>query len=107
MEQSETLQFIEKRGDIEVYGTSAAGFVNGHSASANSEYSENSSVVFDDSGIIQPRTFTQGGKSYEYIPFGGDDMLPYNIIDKVGENMVMAQNKLFNALTCYGEENKE
>lgn len=103
MENDSTLNFIEKRGDYEIYSAPAAGFTNGHSASANAEYSENSSVVFDDSGIIQPRTFTQGDKTYKYIPFGTDDMLPYHIIEKVGENMVMAQNKLFNALTCYGQ----
>ena len=83
MEKDSTLNFIEKRGDYEIYSAPAAGFTNGHSASANAEYSENSSVVFDDSGIIQPRTFTQGDKTYKYIPFGADDMLPYHIIEKV------------------------
>lgn len=37
-----------------------------------------------------------------YVPFGMNDDLPYKIIDLVGRDEVTSQNKLFNALTCYG-----
>lgn len=92
-------------GDNEVYSFTPVGISKRSAANvttANAEYAENSSTVFDGDGIIQPKTFTRGDKSYKYIPYGPDDRLPYHLIRLVGDNMVMAQNKLFNVLTCYG-----
>ena len=45
--------------------------------------------------------FTQAGKKYEYVKWGDNDQLPYEMIDKVERNSVLSQNKLFNLLTCY------
>ena len=45
--------------------------------------------------------FTQAGKKYEYVKWGANDQLPYEMIDKVERNSVLSQNKLFNLLTCY------
>ena len=92
-------------GDNEVYSFTPVGISKRSAAdlsSANAEYSENSSTVFDGDGVIQPKTFTRGDHEYKYIPYGPDDRLPYHLIRLVGDNMVMAQNKLFNVLTCYG-----
>lgn len=93
---------LGEHGGNEVYGV---GFnrSSDHSSSLNAEYSDNSETIFDDDGTENPRTVTIGGKAYSYMPFGFDDQLPYEIIKKVGDNMVMSQNKLFNVLTCYGQ----
>lgn len=59
--------------------------------------------IFDDDGItstVQVRA--NDGNMYSYIPFGADNQLPYQLIKNIGESSVMAQNKLFNVLTCYG-----
>ncbi|MDR2913428.1 MAG: hypothetical protein LBV74_01100 [Tannerella sp.] len=41
-------------------------------------------------------------KNYRgYVPWGGDNNLPYNIMKKIRKDEVMSQNKLFNTLTCY------
>lgn len=61
-----------------------------------------SGSIFDDDGTTPLVEIEIGKKSYTYIPFGEDNMLPYEIIRRIGESSVMAQNKLFNVLTCYG-----
>ncbi len=62
-----------------------------------------SSGIFDDDGITDTMTVkASDGKNYTYIPFGEDNLLPYQLIKSIGESSVMAQNKLFNVLTCYG-----
>lgn len=38
----------------------------------------------------------------EYVKWGADNKLPYNVIDLIGRDEVMASNKQFNVLTCYG-----
>lgn len=103
MDNEVRLEKIGMRGDNEVYSVGGVGFVNARTPNANAEYTENSSTIFDDDGIVNYRSVEVGGKRYSYVPFGSDDHLPYHIIDKVGENMVMSQNKLFNVLTCYGQ----
>lgn len=100
------LQKVGTRGDLEVYAVGGVGFTPGrfsNHSSANAEYSTNSSTIFDDNGITTYKTVMVDGKEYQYIPFGANDQLPYDIIAKVGDNMVMSQNKLFNVLTCYGQ----
>ena len=78
------------------------GTVSAQNAAA-SEYGTNSNTIFDGGDNIVPRTVSVGGRTFEYIPFGEDDMLPYELIDKVGSNLVLAQNQLFNMLSCYGQ----
>lgn len=43
-----------------------------------------------------------GYKGEYYIPYGDDNKMPFELINKVGDDDVLAQNKLFNILTCYG-----
>ena len=91
------------RGDTEIYSVSGFGGTD-KAGSANSEYPDNSCTIFDDSGSnITYKPITIKGKSYLYVPFGDDDQLPYEIIQKVADNMVMSQNKFYNVLTCYGQ----
>lgn len=97
------MELIGTRDNKEYYAVGGCCFTNGHTASANAEYSTNSADIFDDDGIQCYKTITKGGTSYQYVPFGADDQLPFEIIKKIGENMVMSQNKLFNVLTCYGQ----
>ena len=106
MKRKAELQKVGTRGDLEVYAVGGVGFTPGRfsdHSSANAEYSTNSSTIFDDNGITTYKTVMVGSREYQYIPFGANDQLPFDIIAKVGENMVMSQNKLFNVLTCYGQ----
>ncbi|WP_419033313.1 hypothetical protein [Dysgonomonas gadei] len=37
-----------------------------------------------------------------YVPWGSDNQKPYSVIQLVEDDEVLSENKLFNALTCYG-----
>ena len=60
-----------------------------------------SAAIFDEDADTVGRP-VPGYPNYSYIPFGADDSLPYHIINMVGSDEIMSQNKLFNVLTCYG-----
>lgn len=66
-------------------------------------YGRDSADIFDDDALPTATVTGTDGKSYTYMPFGADDQLPYELIQKVAESSVLAQNKLFNVLTCYGQ----
>ncbi len=78
------------------------GEVMNYQASAATGGFVESSGIFDDDGITPTVAVEIGGKPYTYVPFGADNQLPYDLIKNIGESSVMAQNKLFNVLTCYG-----
>lgn len=68
-----------------------------------SDYSGDSSNVFDGENEVGEVGITVRGKNYVYVPFGTNNQLPYNIMQLVSESTVMSQNKLFNVLCCYGQ----
>lgn len=57
--------------------------------------------VFDEDGD-NVATKTISGTNYQYMSNGADDLQPFNLINMIGVDEVMSQNKLFNVLTCYG-----
>lgn len=61
-----------------------------------------SADVFDDDGTVTPVALPGRLNQYKYIPFGDDNKRPFEVIDLIGGDEVMSQNKLFNVLTCYG-----
>ena len=61
-----------------------------------------SADIFDEDGLPSVRNLPQFGGKYQYVPFGADDQLPFEMIRLIGEDEIMSQNKLFNVLTCYG-----
>ena len=42
------------------------------------------------------------GNSYDVIPWGAENQLPYELREMVEKNSVLSQDKFFNLLTCYG-----
>ena len=63
---------------------------------------EETTTVFASPEAFNEVPITVKGKSYTYISWGEDNQIPYQIENKIEKNSVMAQNKLFNLLTCYG-----
>ena len=104
MEQQQAkMRYEGMRGNTEIYSVSGFGGKDSVST-ASSSYPTDSNVIFDDPGdSVTYRPITIKGKSYNYLPWGSDDQLPYEIIDKVGANMVVSQNKFYNIITCYGQ----
>ncbi|MEG2219649.1 MAG: hypothetical protein RRY02_09055, partial [Muribaculaceae bacterium] len=60
-----------------------------------------SADIFDEDIPLTPLS-VPGYDSFQYIPFGSDNNLPFEVIRMIGEDEIMSQNKLFNVLTCYG-----
>lgn len=91
----------EKENNIDITFATMGAVLDYQPSSPTSGFTE-SSAIFDDDGITPTVAVNVKGKEYIYIPFGCDNKLPFELIKNIGESSVMAQNKLFNVLTCYG-----
>lgn len=76
--------------------------ISGTKVAAAIETVEDTSDIYDDDdGTIQANVLN-GPHKYMYMPFGIDNQLPFDVVRKIGRDEVMAENKFFNVLTCYG-----
>lgn len=91
----------EKENNIDITFATMGAVLDYQPSSPMSGFTE-SSAIFDDDGTIPTVAVKVKEKEYIYIPFGCDNKLPFELIKNIGESSVMAQNKLFNVLTCYG-----
>lgn len=91
----------EKENNIDITFATMGAVLDYQPSSPTSGFTE-SSAIFDDDGTTPTVAVKVKGKEYIYIPFGCDNKLPFELIKNIGESSVMAQNKLFNVLTCYG-----
>lgn len=91
----------EKENNIDITFATMGAVLDYQPSSPTSGFTE-SSAIFDDDGTTPTVAVNVKGKEYIYIPFGCDNKLPFELIKNIGESSVMAQNKLFNVLTCYG-----
>lgn len=91
----------KNNNDIDITFATMGAVLDYQTSSPTSGFVESGSI-FDDDGTTPLVEIEIGKKSYTYIPFGEDNALPYELIRRIGESSVMAQNKLFNVLTCYG-----
>lgn len=106
---SESYHMVEtsRQDRVHTYKLMPSGI--GGSTTANSvstEYGQDSSAVFDDGGIntqIQHRQIEIEGRNYEIVQWGDDNLLPYHVLDTLGQNMVATQCQAFNTLCCYGQ----
>ena len=55
--------------------------------------------VFKEDGEITPVILSD---KHSYMPWGGDDNMPFDIIDRVESDETLATCQLFNAEVCYG-----
>ena len=58
-----------------------------------------SSKVFKDDTDISPITLTDGT---QYIPWGGDNLMPYHILEMIEKDETLSTCQMFNAEVCYG-----
>ena len=106
MEKQDLLR-VGSNGDYEVYEmmpSSVVDAVEGVQSELISHYGRDSDSMFADvEDEERTQTIGIGGRQYEYVPFGGDNMLPYYVQTLIGKNMITAQCQQFNTLTCYGQ----
>ena len=91
----------KNNNDIDITFATMGSVLDYQTISPTSGFTE-SSAIFDDDETTPTIAVKVKEKEYTYIPFGHDNKLPYELIRNIGESSVMAQNKLFNVLTCYG-----
>ena len=95
------------RGDYDIYEVmpcSVVAAVEGLQSEFITHYGKDSDSGFADAeDEDHTQTIGIGGKTYEYIPWGGDNMLPYHVQVMIGKNMITSQCQQFNTLTCYGQ----
>lgn len=104
MEKTGTLVKVGASGGYTRYRVVPSGSGGkGYMDSVASEYKGDSSSVFDEDVAVQEKGITVKGRHYKYVPFGADDMLPFDIRRLISENMVASQCQQFNILACYGQ----
>ena len=67
-------------------------------AKASVAFVEKTSEIFREMEHPEVRTFN----GHEYVPWGIDDMLPYNIIKLIESDETLSTCQVFNAEVCYG-----
>ena len=66
---------------------------------ASAAFTSKTSEVFKEEHNIAPIIINDKMK---YIPWGGDNQMPYNIIDLIESDETMSTCHMFNAEVCYG-----
>ena len=67
------------------------------------DYRDSHFIVDDFEEDLNMVQITIGGVVYDYVPFGVDDLLPFEVMKRLGENMVASQCQMFNVQACYGQ----
>ena len=63
-------------------------------------FTPDASAVFREEYDVVPRELP-GGK-HSFMPWGRDNLMPYNIIDMIEADETLATCQIFNAEVCYG-----
>ena len=98
--KEKTAVLLGRQGKWERYGVVDVAESGGSPASG---YKESSTIFDDEDRVLNPVPITINGTAYEYIPFGDDDQLPFQIQKRIMQNMVTAQCQAFNVWACYGQ----
>lgn len=80
-----------------------SGFESADISNVAVESYESSDTVLDEDEQVAPIPVTVKNQTYEYMPWGSDNRLPYHVMHLIRRSIVMSQNKLFNILCCYGQ----
>ena len=66
---------------------------------ASVAFTDDSAKVFRDDGKIVPVTLSHG---IQYMLWGGDNLLPYHVLDMIESNETLSTYQILNAEVCYG-----
>lgn len=98
--KEKTAVLLGRRGKWERYGVVD---LSSGSESPASGYKESHTIFDGEDGQINTVPFTIGSKTYDYVLFGDDDQLPFEIQKRIMQNMVTSQCQAFNVWACYGQ----
>lgn len=100
-----TMVPVGSKGEYEVYQVMPCSIENAMQleAEVSSHYKHDTVGIYESMDDIDTTFVRVGGRWYEYVNFGKDDMAPYRNQEMIEDNMVMSQCQQFNILTCYGQ----
>ena len=104
-ERTNTMVPVGTKGEYEVYSIMPCSIEDAMQVEAeiSTHYKHDTIGVFDCNGDIEVSSINIGGKTYEYVNFGNNNLAPYVNEQLIENNMVMSQCQNFNILTCYGQ----
>jgi hypothetical protein len=93
---------MNAKDEIIDYGSGMYEFAVNNKVSAVMNEVSSSADIFDDTGGSPVKLPGKLANKYRgYVPWGNDNCLPYEVMNKIRKDEVMSQNKQFNTLTCY------
>lgn len=87
----------QKQASVEVVSFSSVEQM--PNAKGSALFITDSSKVFKDDIDIAPITLTDGTR---YMPWGGDNLMPYHILEMIEKDETLSTCQMFNAEVCYG-----
>lgn len=78
------------------------GVYNIPSVDRSAKFKVDSASVFREDEEISARKLQIGKKTLEYMPWGGDDLMPYKILDLIERDETLNTCLMWNAQMCYG-----
>ena len=89
----------QQKSQATTAGLSFSSVVQMPNAKGTALFVTDSSKVFKDDTDISPITLTDGT---QYIPWGGDNLMPYHILEMIEKDETLSTCQMFNAEVCYG-----
>ena len=72
-------------------------------AEVSTHYKHDTVGIYNSMDDIDTTFVRVGGRWYEYVNFGKDNLAPYRNQQLIEDNMVMSGCQLFNVQSCYGQ----
>ena len=102
---SNTMVPVGTKGEYEVYQVMPCSIEDAAQmeAEVSTHYKHDTQGIYDSNDDVDTSFVRVGGRWYEYVDFGKDNLTPYRNQQLIEDNMVMSQCQNFNILTCYGQ----
>lgn len=95
---------IGTKGEYEVYTVMPSAILDTiQDPEISTHYVKDTGSVLSDTDDIVTNTYNIGGRTYEVVMYGEDNLAPYMNMRLIENNMVMSQCQNFNILTCYSQ----
>ena len=104
-QSSNTMVPVGTKGEYEVYQVMPCSIEDAAQmeAEVSTHYKHDTQGIYDSNDDVDTSFVRVGGRWYEYVDFGKDNLTPYRNQQLIEDNMVMSQCQNFNILTCYGQ----
>ena len=104
-EMTNTMVPVGTKGDYDVFSIVPCTIEDAMQleAEVSTHYKHDTIGVYESMDDIQTTFVRVGGRWYEYVDFGKDNLAPYRNQQLIEDNMVMSGCQLFNIQSCYGQ----